>query len=571
MSRSAAPRPAHKVAAPPQTAPRWLYPAILLASAVLLFVWFSGNIQDPDFWWHLKLGEYIFQNRALPVPDPFAFTTYLGQPAYAGEEMVRHFNLTHEWLAQVLLYLAYSVGGFPGVILFRQAQLIALCGLVGLVVYRRCGGFYRPLLAGLAAAAVAAVISYDRPHLITYLFLAGTIAILEYRRWMWVLPPLLLVWANCHSGYFLGWVAMGAYCADALFQRWRGQPGAGERRLLLVTAASIAASALNPDGFRVFQVLLLYRESPMQSMILEWQRPKYWEASPFTVLLYLAAAMLLWARKRVRVSDWLLFALFAVAALGAARNVILIGIIGPVVLLSYFPWKRAVPAGAGYLLLLALLGATGWKASAGGGLGFGVARWMYPSGAAQFLLEHNVSGRMFNAYEHGGYLMWHLWPRQRVFMDGRALNETVFADGRRIAFNAEKDSTGPSGDELLDKYGIEVILMPLLDRAASVYLLPAALADPSQQQWKLVYRDAASVVFMRNPPAGVKPLHSLEALNTLEDQCSAILENGGPATCARTVADLFARIGDRHRANRWMHTFNQRPDRFDNPIEVLPK
>ena len=571
MPRSAAPRPTPKSAPQPRLSPRWLQTAILLAAGLLLFAWFSRQISDPDFWWHLKFGEYIVQNRAMPAPDPFAYTTYMGQPAYAGEEMVRYFNLTHEWLAQVLVYLAYAAGGFPGVILFRQFQLFAVCGLVGLIVHRRTGGFYRPVLAAIATAMVAAVISHDRPHLITFVFLTAAIAILEHRRWVWALPPLLLVWANCHSGFFLGWVAMGAYCAEALFQRWRGRPDPGERRLLLATGASMLASGLNPDGFRVFQVLLLYRDSPMQSGILEWQRPKYWEASTFTALLYAAGAMLLWARGKARISDWILYALFAVAALAAVRNIILVGIMAPVILASYFPWKkRAIPATAGYLLLAVLLAAAISRISTAG-LRLEASRWMYPSGAAEFLLQHKVPGRMFNAYEHGGYLIWRLWPHQRVFMDGRALNESVYADGRRIAYNAEKDSSGLSGEELLDKYGIQVILMPMLDPAADVYLLPAALADPVQKEWKLVYRDMQAVVFMRQPPPGVQPLNSLEALNALEDRCRTILAGGGAATCARSVANLFARIGDRHRANLWMHTFNQLPNRFHEPIEVLAK
>ena len=47
------------------------------------------------------------QNHALPVPDPFAFTTAGAGEAYPGEAITRHFNLTHEWLAQALFYLVW--------------------------------------------------------------------------------------------------------------------------------------------------------------------------------------------------------------------------------------------------------------------------------------------------------------------------------------------------------------------------------------------------------------------------------------------------------------------------------
>ena len=162
--------------------PRWFRPMLLVLSAALLLGWFSPEISDPDFWWHLKTGQYILQNRSLPVPDPFAYTTAMGTPAYAGEPRTRYFNLTHEWLAQVLLYVLYRAGGFGAVVLFRAVLLSLVCGIVGWVVWHRCGGFYRALAAAFASAGVLSAFAADRPFVITFLFLALTIAILESTR-----------------------------------------------------------------------------------------------------------------------------------------------------------------------------------------------------------------------------------------------------------------------------------------------------------------------------------------------------------------------------------------------------
>lgn len=555
------------VAIETKAAPPWLRPTLLFVAAIVVFAAFSGDVTDSDTWWHLKTGEYIWQNRTLPTPDPFALTTYMGKPLYRGEELVRDFNLTHEWLAQVIMYWIFAAGGLPGLIVARQIILTALCGIVGVVAWRRSGGFYRALGAALAAAAVAQILARDRPYLVTFLLVAVTLAILEYRRWLWLLPPIMLFWANCHSGFFLGWVVMGAYCAEALYLRWRGQPVEGERSLFLATAISILISGLNPDGFRVFQVLLFYRNSPMQSMILEWQRPKFWEISAFTVVLYASAAILLVARRRVRIADWLLFGLFATAALSAARNIILVGIIGPILIATYLPWKRTIPVVAQFLALALLTAGLGWQLSQGA-MGYRGGAWHLPSGAADFLLKHRVSGRLFNTYETGGYLMWRLWPQLKVFVDGRALNEAVHADSQRIAYNAEADRTGPAGEELLRKYGIDVIAMPMLDSLGGVYLLPAALADPSQTDWKLVYQDAQAVVYMRTPPPGVQPLNSLEAFTSMEAQCGMIIEKDKLAGCANSVSGIFAKIGDRNRAAHWLRIRQQHRDLPDSPMHV---
>jgi hypothetical protein len=159
---------------------------------------------------------------------------------------------------------------------------------------------------------------------------------------------------------------------------------------------------------------------------------------------------------------------------------------------------------------------------------------------------------MFNTYEFGGYLIWRLYPQQKVFIDGRALNESVFLDYRRIAYNA--DSTGgKSAEELLRDYGIGVILMDGFEFGmGSPYLLVAALSDPRQIEWKLVYRDAQAVIFMRQPPPGVQPVNPFEALAAMEDQCAEHLRHDPVHPgCAAGMADLFSRIGDAVRASKW--------------------
>src|SRR6204780_2807689 len=124
---SAPPAPAVREAVAPIVAPPWLRWAVVGLAAALLFIWFSSEVADSDTWWHLKTGQYILQTHKLPVPDPFAFTTAGAGSAYPAEETVRHFNLTHEWLAQIILYLAYAMGGFPGLVILRSALMLGVC------------------------------------------------------------------------------------------------------------------------------------------------------------------------------------------------------------------------------------------------------------------------------------------------------------------------------------------------------------------------------------------------------------------------------------------------------------
>jgi hypothetical protein len=525
-------------------------------AVVLWFGWFSPEIYDSDFWWHLKTGQYMVENRTLPVPDPFAFTTAGAGEAYAGEAVTRHFNLTHEWLAQVLFYLVWRASGFAGVVLFRATLLAGFCGLVGLVAWRRCAGFYRSLAAACAAAGMAIGFALDRPYLITFLLLAATIAILEYRRFVWLLPPLFLVWANCHGGFFLGWLVLAAYCAEAWWKRSGDAPS-----LSMVSALSVLLSGVNPNGFRILQVLLYYRGSSLTRNLLEWARPAWFSFSEFTVLWLAAALLMLWAWRRVRLVDWILFPAFAAAAFSAQRNTILVGLIAPIAIVSYLPWKpkwsRALPAMAPFAASLVLIGGA-MAASWGSFFQLRAAEWRYPSGAADFLLAHHVEGPIFNTYEYGGYLIWRLWPAQRVFIDGRSLSESLFQDYGKILYNVEENGVNEA-QLLLDRYGVQTIVMNTFEYSQGlVYRLAPALADPQQTEWKLVYDDPTAIVLMRHPPAGVAALDSLRVLTHMEAECDLHLRHDPrQALCARALSQVFTQVGDQARARQWYETYRQ--------------
>ncbi len=593
---------------------------MVAVSVLFLMYLFSPAVGDTDTWWHLKTGQYIWQQHRLPVPDPFSFTSYMGKPVYPGEPTTRYFNLTHEWLAQVLLYGSYAAAGFRGLVLMRAFALTLFCALGGWIVYRRTRKFYRALFAGLAPWMVVARFTGDRPQYFTYVLLAVTILILDgapglWQRggaseaaggaWgrtkrLWLLPPMFLVWANCHGGFFMGWVVVGAYCGEDLYLRWRSSKPGKLNTLWAAGVSAILISGLNPNFYRVLEVMRYYRQSPLQTQIWEWRKPIYWEITPFTVLLFGSLAVMLWRRRNARPADWLLLAAFGGASLMAYRNIILGALIGSILIATHVPewspkegWKQwALPAlialaaamamapplpfwapvalaVCGFLIWCGRFSrAAEWVVAVlfvvfcttnfleGGGFEFHADDWKVPAATADFLVQHHIQGRIFNTYAQGGYLIWRLSPDQQVFLDGRALNESVYQDSQRITMNAAAVN-GKSGEELLNDYKIDVIVMDAFDAVSgNAFYLPAALADPSQKEWKLVYRDVHDIIYMRHPPPDVRVLDSFNALAGMEEQCAFYAEHGQPA-CARGLSDIFVRVGDRDRARKWAELFQE--------------
>lgn len=607
---------------PPAVAPAWL-PAVTLGLAALFLVaCFSSAAGDTDTWWHLKTGQYIWQQHRLPVPDPFGWTTYMGKPAYPGEEITRYFNLTHEWLAQVVLYGSYAAAGFRGLVLMRAVALTLFCALAGWIVYRRTRSPYRSLLAGMAPWLVVGKFVSDRPQYFTYVLLALTIAILDdwTRKWLrggapeaqapgargvwrqggalWILPPLFLIWANCHGGFILGWVVVGVYCAEDLYRWQSSRVGKLWNPLWAAGLSAILVSGLNPNFYRAIQVMQSYRQSALQSQIWEWKKPIFWEITPYTVLLFGGLAVLLWNRRKTRPVDWLLLAAFGAASLMAYRNIVFAALAGAIIIATYMPewsgkagWKSwpllvliAVPAAIGaqaqvtrlsIVILLACMfliwkgpdsrmaeavlalwfaAVCGYVMVKGAGFQLYAEEWKLPTATADFLIQHRITGRMFNTYQQGGYLIWRLSPQLQVFVDGRALNESVYADSARINMNAASGG-GKSGEELLKDYNIDLIVMDAFDYiGGAAFYLPAALADPAQKEWKLVFHDMHDVVYMRHPPPDVPVLSSFDALASMEEQCVLYAKHGEPA-CAGGLVDIFTRVGDRDRARKWAAFF----------------
>lgn len=529
---------------PPRPVPQWLLTTLPALTALLLLGLFSTEITDPDFWWHLKTGQYIVTEHRLPIPDPFAYTT-AGAATSPEEAATRRFNLTHEWLSQAVWYLIYSGAGFGGVVLWKALLLTILCASTGWVAYGRTGSWLWGIAAAGAAASLAIEFGHDRPGILSYVFTAIFVAILESRRRLWLLPVLAVLWANCHGGFFLGWIVCGAYAVEALVRR---APDA--RRILLMGGLAVLLSGLNPNGFAALVTVLRYRRSPLQATLIEWSRPDLWGADAFHLLLFGAALVLALSWKRVRPADWILFAAFSAAALSAFRNEMLIGLLAPILIAAYFPWKRRLPQAAYFALGLLLTGGLGWGCASGRFFQLRAAEWRYPAGAAAFLAERHLSASLFNTYEYGGYL---IWKGERVFIDGRALSEAVFADYRVMLGAPPGD---PARAALLAKYGIGAIVVNAFEyNGGTLYPLVLALAD-----WKLVYEDPQALVFLRDPPPGMPVLDASRILDHLYTECRLHVEHDPDLPgCARTLGDYFLRSGDRVRARQALELYLRHP------------
>jgi len=109
----------------------------------------------------------------------------------------------------------------------------------------------------------------------------------------------------------------------------------------------------------------------------------------------------------------------------------------------------------------------------------------FPVDAVDFIEEQRITGNMYNLYHWGGYLLWRLYPDQKVFIDGRAdVYGDAFIDQYLQVYQLRE-----GWEEPLDIYSVN---LAIIDRGSS---LSTVLNERSD--WERRYADEKAVIFIR--------------------------------------------------------------------------
>jgi hypothetical protein len=466
-----------------------------------LFIMTLRPVADPDFWWHLRTGELIAQTGAIPHSDPFSFTR-------VGTAWV-----AHEWLAELMFYGLYRLGGFGLLILLFSLLITATF----FFVYKSTPRTSRPYIAGfvLLLGALACAPTWGvRPQMISFFLTSLLLFLLErFQRekkvaYLVPLPFMALVWVNLHAGYFLALAIVGISIAGGIiefaiadyFKSLFPNPPSLKSVLQLCGALgiSVLATLVNPNGFHILIYPFQTLTSPsMQQFIQEWFSPDFhqlaWQPLAILILALTGAAAL--AKKPISLSRLFLLMALGYAALHSMRNVPLFILVAVPFLAeqidelvkipaeTHFP-RRLIRVGIGGLLLLALLTGTLRFVQVGQQEQETIAQ-NFPEAAVNWIEENHPSGNLFNSYGWGGYIIWRLYPENPVYIDGRA---DVYGD--QFIFDYMSTYHGqPGWDSVLASRDVRIVLVEPLSGIANVLR--------SSDAWSIAYEDRQSILFIK--------------------------------------------------------------------------
>jgi len=483
---------------------------LVVVFMLVIFAAASRPIKDPDFYWHLKTGQYLLENKSIPHTDIFSTSKF-------GSEWV-----THEWLSELFMYSVFRGLGYGGLIVVFSTIITATFS----VAYRRCKELAaHPYVAGFALllGAAATMPTWGvRPQMFSMLFASVFVLILgDYCRnrnkgLIWWLAPLTVLWVNMHAGFAMGLafivLTIVSLLTDGLLAREKvfAETWRRVRPLCLLLALCLGAVCLNPNGIRMYSYPFeTLTSQAMMQYIQEWRSPDFHEPmfQALALLMLLTFAVLALSDKRPRPGELLMLMVMALATLRSGRNVPFFALLA-IPLLAEHSWswlisqrwgqwltkpeKREV--GGGLILklvlnltLLLIIPLTFVAFRIGNSVANQAATeaGKYPAAAVDFITKEKPPQPIYNEYGWGGYLIWRLYPEYRVNMDGRA---DVYGDRLIEEFLAVH--VGQSEwRNFLDKHGVRTALLrPDVPLAT---LLRQDLA------WQKVFEDQGSVIFVR--------------------------------------------------------------------------
>jgi hypothetical protein len=497
---------------------------------------------DNDMPWHLKTGEYILNHHQLPVNDPFSY-------AQTKISDLGKFILTQYWFAQILYWGMFSFFGVKGIV-FLIACIFSTIAFLLYVMIKEKNSILAVLVIGCYFTYFIYGYNTLRPQIFTFLFSALTIYSIHkfkktsHTRYLVLLPPMFLLWANMHGGFIFGIVILCAYLASdlvsLLFPAYSADITTRTTfmRFVFASILSLGVCYFNPNHYDAFGYAFRSHATAVFSNIQEYQSPLRSNSLSFSHLL----------------KFWLTIPLsITVVILGGIKRkfgpvlVVLFAMVMSFTAIRYFPLLVIVTTAAigqissrldvvasrlkinviNIVLLVVLVTGLGVLLKKIDQNTFDYSTSPYnPAKAIQFLKMNDITGNIYGSYNKSGHLILGLYPKSKVFWSSNFISVQRFEEGQILGgrdvgkkgFAAlyslfPKDAgvkvRAPltDGDEKtyenwlkkINNNGTEIILHEALN-IFSGEPTPLVFLLLKQEEWKLIYADGEVLIFLKNIP-----------------------------------------------------------------------
>lgn len=391
------------------------------------------NLVTADLGRHLKNGEIILKSFSVPQTNYYSYT----YPSYS--------FINHHWGSGVVFYLIHKLFGFSGLsVFFVILNLVTF--FLFFQVARRRSSFVIAVVVSLFVIPVLVSRNEIRPEIFSYFFIGVFLSVLwavkDLRisvKWLFLLPFLEFLWINLHIYFFFGFFLLGVFFLDEMFGIFKKARGLGNLGYLGgVLVLSAVVTLLNPAGLNgiLYPLKIFgnygYRLLENQSV---WFLDKIIGYPPnlyFKICFGLLALSWIYvlAKNKSNFSflNFIFTLTFSFLAWTAVRNFTLFGYFSLIIIAMNFQniIKISVKTGIEFLaifsfiiLILFCLFATNSSYWIGRVSQSGIGLRKETARAVDFFREQNLKGPIFNNYDNGSFLIYYLYPKEKVFVDNR--------------------------------------------------------------------------------------------------------------------------------------------------------
>lgn len=477
---------------------------VFFVVAGAVFTHSLGSINQ-DIGRHLKIGEIIWQTHDVPKTNLFSYT----------EPNTPFIN--HHWLSEVVFYLLNASIGLKGLILFKTTILLCAFWLLFLSVSKKV----EPVMsigASLIGLLVLETRTDLRPEVFSFLFLAYFLfAVFKAKysqKYIWLLatPLIQIIWSNAHIYFVLGPAILGLYAID----RWLNNDPAWSKSSK-ITILAILATLINPSwiygALEPFTILTSYGYSIVENQSILFL--KDYGILLTQINIFILATILLWLSFIPAIIKYGFKGYFFELGSGLAFTIFGFSMIRnlgpfsmvfiPLLALNIQAWisskiitEKTLKLVYYSLIVICLILLNSvikndfyrWS---GSNNKFGLEFSASANNGVDFVLNNKISGPVFNNFDVGSYLIWKLYPEQKVFVDGRpeAYSIKFFSEIYK-PMQEDKQTWNHYADEV---YKINYVFFDYHDITPWAQTFLSFISQ--DKNWPMIYKDESVVIFIR--------------------------------------------------------------------------
>ena len=488
-----------------------------------LFIFEKINLTTADIGRHIENGKLLvhggegISRSALLHTNFFSFT----HPEFP--------FVNHHWGSGIIFYTIYIVLGFFGLSLLYSGLIIATV-LILFYLFKDRLPLWVSIPTTLALIPLIADRIEVRPEGFSYLFISSTIALLyAYRqghlnqRWLYAIPVISLFFVNMHIYFILMPCIVGAFLFETLAQRDFKK----SKHLVIALIASTLALFINPYGpkgvlypltiFQNYGYLVVENQSIPFLVKYGIVNPNFfWWKLVTAFMLSLGFILFIKHRKSFPVALFGIALVFAVLSFSQIRHFALYGIaLMPFFLhgayLLYKPpiskesKENHIIASTITTILLIIIILIHFSPNLPWSRDWGFGLKSDVNSSIEFFKKENLRGPIFSNYDIGGYLIFHTYPKEKIFVDNRP--EAYPAEFFEKVYKPIQENSETWKEEL-EKQNFNVIYFYRHDLTpwAQKFLI-SRIEDPD---WAPVFVDNYTIIFVKRNPENAAIIKAYE-------------------------------------------------------------